>query len=71
MRAPARGTGTAGTSPEAVRTAFVTPNHIAQVSWTNPLTGRLLLEAGVSLLNQKWGISPRSGGGNNLYRDIR
>jgi hypothetical protein len=63
------GTSGAGTSPEAATVAFVTPNHIAQASWTNPFTGRLLFEAGVSLLNQKWGISARPGG-NNIYYNI-
>jgi hypothetical protein len=63
------GTGNANTSPEAVNTAFVGPNHIAQVSWTNPLTSRLLLEAGVSLLNQKWGITGGAGG-NAVYNNI-
>jgi hypothetical protein len=63
------GTSTAGTSPEAVATAFVGPNHIAQASWTNPLTSRLLLEAGISLLNQKWGITGGAGG-NAIYQNI-
>ena len=61
--------GHPATSPEAVNTAFVGPNHIAQATWTNPLTSRLLLEAGISLLNQKWGITGGAGG-NAIYQNI-
>ena len=30
------------------------PNRLQQVSWTNPLTNRILLEAGVSVTTQRY-----------------
>ena len=44
---PCRG-GDIGTSIEATDSNLSRPLNVAQASWTNPLTGRLLLEAGAS-----------------------
>ena len=64
-----RGSGNAGTSPEATTTAAVgTPNRVQQVTWTNPWTSRILLEGRFSTLNQKWGIWPNFE--ETFYRDI-
>ena len=64
-----RGSGNAGTSPEATTTAAVgTPNRVQQVTWTNPWTNKILLEGRFSTLNQKWGIWPNFQ--ETFYRDI-
>jgi hypothetical protein len=64
-----RGSGNASTSPEATTTAAVgTPNRIQQVTWTNPLTTKILLEGRLSTLNQKWGIWPNYE--ETFYRNI-
>ncbi|MEO8257754.1 MAG: TonB-dependent receptor [Acidobacteriota bacterium] len=53
------GGGSATTSAEANTTAAVGPNaHVMQASWTNPLTSKILLDAGVNVLQQFWGIYP-------------
>jgi hypothetical protein len=44
---PCRGGG-AGVSVEATASLITRPLHLAQLSWTNPLTNRILLDAGVS-----------------------
>ena len=44
---PCEGAG-AGVSPEATSSLLTYPLHLAQLSWTNPLTSRVLLEAAVS-----------------------
>jgi hypothetical protein len=49
------GGGTATASPEADRRDFSNPNRVGQVTWSSPLTNRLLLEAGFSLHQLQWG----------------
>ena len=44
---PCRGGG-AGVSVEATSSLITRPLHLAQLSWTNPLTNRILLEGGLS-----------------------
>jgi len=45
---PCHGTQNSATSPEAQATQLTYPLHVAQVSWTNPLTNKFLLDAGGS-----------------------
>ena len=47
----------------------VTGSYLNVVGLSPALLSRLLLEAGVSLLNQKWGITGGAGG-NNVYPNI-
>ena len=42
--------------PRRQTTASVGPNRVRQLTWTNPFSNRMLFEAGVSALDQKWGI---------------
>jgi hypothetical protein len=52
--------GTATTSPEANPNYFGnTPYHVTQVTWTAPMTSRLLLEAGVTRFSFKGGTTGR------------
>ena len=50
-----RGGGTT-TSPEAAGRNYSHPNNLGQVSWSAPVTSRLLLEAGVSIHQLRWGV---------------
>ena len=45
---PCEGTGSGTISLEAQGTQVTYPLHLAQVRWTNPLTNRILLDAGIS-----------------------
>jgi hypothetical protein len=52
------GQGTLGagglTSPESISRYKVDPNYWVQARWNNPVTARLLLEAGVTYANNNW-----------------
>jgi hypothetical protein len=51
------GGGSTTVSAEANSTPAVGPNaHVAQASWTNPLTNKILIDAGMSVLQQVWGL---------------
>ena len=48
--------GATTTAPEAAGRNFSHPNNLAQASWSAPVTSRLLLEAGVSIHQLRWGV---------------
>lgn len=48
---PCEGAMNATISPEAQGSTLNAPLHVAQLSWTNPFTSRILLDAGVSWNN--------------------
>jgi hypothetical protein len=54
---PCDGVVSVYTSPESWWSVQTRPNHLAQLTWTNPLTSRLLLEAGVSGVMQHYDTS--------------
>jgi hypothetical protein len=45
---PCHGIQNSATSPEAQATSLTYPLHVAQVSWTNPVTNKILFDAGGS-----------------------
>jgi hypothetical protein len=51
---PCLGVVSVFTSPESWWSVQTKPNRLAQVSWTNPWTNRVLLEAGVTTTLQKY-----------------
>jgi hypothetical protein len=53
--------GAVTTSPEATGHGATHPDGLDQVTWTSPLTNRLLLEAGFSFAAERWGSDPRPG----------
>jgi hypothetical protein len=46
---PCLGVVSVFTSPESWWSVAIKPNRLQQVTWTNPLTGRILLEAGLTV----------------------
>jgi hypothetical protein len=54
---PCDGVVSVFTSPESWWSVQTRPNHLGQVNWTNPLTNKLLLEAGVSGIMQHYDTS--------------
>ncbi len=48
----------ATTSPEAGIYFTHRPEYILQSTWTNPVTNRLLLEAGITFYNERWIFAP-------------
>ena len=54
---PCGGVVSVYTSPESWWSVQTWPNHLAQLNWTNPLTNKLLLEAGVSGMMQHYDTS--------------
>jgi len=54
---PCDGVVSVYTSPESWWSVQTRPNHLAQLSWTNPFTNKLLLEAGVSGIMQHYDTS--------------
>jgi hypothetical protein len=55
-----------GFSPEAVSNYWDAREIISQVSWSSPVTSRLLLEAGYSTFVSRWGWMPQPGAVTNL-----
>ena len=51
---PCTGVVSTFTSPESWWSVATRPNHLGQVSWTNPLTNRMLLEAGLTVTLQHY-----------------
>jgi hypothetical protein len=49
-----RDLGSGTVAPEAVANYRYSPNHLAQTTWTFPLTNRLLFEAGGTVLYFNW-----------------
>jgi hypothetical protein len=58
--------GAFNASPEATTVYNDGTSKISQVTWTSPLTGKLLLEAGVSTYINRWGWMEPPGGLTNL-----
>ena len=54
---PCRGTVASYWSPEAIWSVIVRPQHLGQLTWTNPLTNRLLLEAGMTYQSTHYDVS--------------
>ena len=51
-------------APEALNAwDFPPPSGLYQVTWTGALSNRLLLEAGVSTMLQRWNVTPQDGAG--------
>jgi hypothetical protein len=50
-------------SPEASNFLYSAPDYVAQGSWTNPLTSKLLFEAGFTFFNETWWWLQREGMG--------
>ena len=48
------GGGSATTSPDAVNRGFGHPNRVGQITWSSPMTNRLLLDAGFSRHVLQW-----------------
>jgi len=51
-------------TPEASSYLYSNPDYIAQVSWTNPVTSKFLLEAGGAMANETWWWVQRGYGDN-------
>ena len=51
-------------TPEASAYPISNPDYIAQVSWTNPVTSKFLLEAGGTMANETWWSIQRGYGHN-------
>jgi hypothetical protein len=51
-------------TPEAAQYLYSDPDYIAQVSWTNPVTSKFLLEAGGTMANETWWSIQRGYGPN-------
>jgi carboxypeptidase family protein len=49
---PCDGVVSVFTSPESWWSVAIKPNRLQQVTWTNPLTNKILLEAGLSITSQ-------------------
>ena len=49
---PCHGVVSVFTSPESWFSPAARPNRLQQASWTNPLTNKILLEAGISVTKQ-------------------
>ena len=64
------------TAPEAATYLYSAPDYLAQGSWTNPFTSKLLFEGGFTFFNETWwslqkpgmGIPIGSGPGFPVYR---
>jgi hypothetical protein len=48
-------------TPEASNYLYSAPDYLAQSSWTNPMTSKLLLEGGVTFFNETWWWLQREG----------
>jgi hypothetical protein len=57
-----------GFSPEAVSNYWDAREIISQVSWSSPVTSKLLLEAGYSTFVSRWGWMPQPGAVTNLVQ---
>lgn len=59
-------------SPEASNYLYSAPDYVAQASWTNPMTSRLLFEGGFTFFNETWwwlqreGLGIPTGNGPNI-----
>jgi Carboxypeptidase regulatory-like domain/TonB-dependent Receptor Plug Domain len=51
-------------TPEATQYLYSNPDYIAQISWTNPVTSKFLLEAGGTMANETWWSIQRGYGDN-------
>jgi hypothetical protein len=51
---PCLGVVSVFTSPESWWSVAIKPNRLQQVTWTNPLTSRILLEAGLTVKSEKY-----------------
>jgi hypothetical protein len=63
-----KGGGSATTSPDAANLAFGHPNMVAQASWSNPLTSRVLLEAGTAMHRLQWSGKERPDYNRDMIR---
>jgi len=54
---PCTGVVSVYTSPESWWSVATKPNHLGQLSWTNPVTNRLLLEAGFTAVMQHYDLT--------------
>jgi hypothetical protein len=54
---PCYGVVSTFTSPESWWSVATHPNRLQQVSWTNPFTNKILLEAGLSITDQRYDTS--------------
>jgi len=53
--------GSATASPETSGHGATHPDGLSQLTWTSPLTNRVLFEAGFSFASERWGSDPRPG----------
>lgn len=61
-----RGGGTATTTPEADGRVLYNPSHINSATWSSPVSGRVLLEAGWAMYQARYrNPSPRLDGSHN------
>jgi hypothetical protein len=58
--------GFGSNSPEAGNQVWDDREKIVQANWTSPVTNRLLLEAGFSSFNSRWGLYPGAGASQDL-----
>jgi hypothetical protein len=58
--------GFGSNSPEAGNQVWDDREKIVQASWSSPMTNRLLLEAGFSSFNSRWGLYPGAGASQEL-----
>jgi hypothetical protein len=64
------GGGSATTSPEAATETIGRPQRAQQVTWTSPLTSRVLLEAGFGTVLIRYGGLEREGNNRDLIRVV-
>ena len=58
--------GFGSNSPEAGNQVWDDREKIVQASWTSPVTNKLLLEAGLSSFNSRWGLYPGAGADQSI-----
>jgi hypothetical protein len=58
--------GFGSNSPEAGNQVWDDREKIVQATWTSPVTNKLLLEAGLSSFNSRWGLYPGAGADQSI-----
>ena len=58
--------GFGSNSPEAGNQVWDDREKIIQATWSSPVTNRLLLEAGLSSFNSRWGLYPGAGADQSI-----
>jgi Carboxypeptidase regulatory-like domain len=58
--------GFGSNSPEAGNQVWDDREKIVQATWSSPVTNRLLLEAGLSSFNSRWGLYPGAGADQSI-----